>query len=160
MTAISIKGVDAVVKALQAKASGVDRAVNIASKRVGAEVVGELKKSFKGTTKLKKTKSGRRYAPKLSNGRYTTANVGGPPNVATGNLRRSINYRQTRKGFGTYEIIAGPTAIYGRHVELGGPNWKRGINYPYVAPTAKMMTSNNKLGLIYSQAVEQGLRAI
>jgi len=160
MAEISMKGVSAVQRALAKKASAVDRAVKIASARVGAEVTGEMKKVFTGTTKLKRSPSGRRYAPRLANGRYTTARVGGPPNVATGYLKRSVKYNSVRKGFGTYQITVGPNAVYARHVELGGPNWPSGINYPYVSTTAKMITQKNRLGIIYKQAIEQSLRAI
>jgi hypothetical protein len=61
--------------------------------------------------------------------------VGGDqPNVVTGNLRRSIRATPLiRLGFGDYATRVGPTAIYGRRVELGYLN-QRG--YPYFVPAA------------------------
>ena len=59
---------------------------------------------------------------------------GQPPMNRTGNLRRSITGEKSRKGFGKYEAIVGPTIIYGRRVELGGGNWPSGTRFPYMAP--------------------------
>ena len=57
-----------------------------------------------------------------------------PPMNRTGNLRRSIRGEKFRTGFASYEAIVGPTIIYGRKVELGGPNWKPGVKFPYMEP--------------------------
>ena len=57
-----------------------------------------------------------------------------PPMNRTGNLRRSIRGEKFRTGFASYEAIIGPTIIYGRKVELGGPNWKAGVQFPYMQP--------------------------
>lgn len=58
---------------------------------------------------------------------------GGPlPNVVTGNLRRSIIAGGIRRdGPGAYRNSVGPTAVYGRRVELGKNG--RGA-YPYFGP--------------------------
>jgi len=65
---------------------------------------------------------------------YEKATSGQPPMNRTGNLRRSITGEKSRKGFGKYEAIVGPTIIYGRRVELGGGNWPSGTRFPYMAP--------------------------
>jgi len=57
-----------------------------------------------------------------------------PPMNRTGNLRRSITGQKFRTGFASYEAIVGPTIIYGRKVELGGPNWRAGVRFPYMEP--------------------------
>ena len=45
---------------------------------------------------------------------------GGNPNVVTGYLRRSIQSTTPKRvGLGAYEVTVGPTAIYGRRIELG-----------------------------------------
>jgi len=57
--------------------------------------------------------------------------VGGPgsyPNVVTGNLRRSITHTQVHQvGLATFASTVGPTAKYGRRVELE-------YHYAYFAP--------------------------
>jgi hypothetical protein len=67
--------------------------------------------------------------------------VGGPlPNVVTGNLRRSLTHDPvTRVGVGAYATRVGPTAAYGRRVELGYPGGAgRGRQatrpFPYLRP--------------------------
>lgn len=63
--------------------------------------------------------------------------TGPGPNIVTGALRRSIQTTMTRKGFGTYTAEVYPTMIYARAVELGNPNWKSGVKYPYLIPAGK-----------------------
>lgn len=57
-----------------------------------------------------------------------------PPMNRTGDLRRSIKGFKYSTGFASYEAIVGPTIIYGRKVELGGPNWRSGVKFPYMEP--------------------------
>ncbi len=63
--------------------------------------------------------------------------VGGDkPNVVTGYLRRSITMTPViRTGIGEYSTTVGPTAIYGRAVELGLRN---GMKYPYFQPAVEL----------------------
>lgn len=61
-----------------------------------------------------------------------------PPMNRTGNLRRSIRGEKFRTGFASYEAIVGPTIIYGRKVELGGPNWRAGVRFPYMEPAYRI----------------------
>jgi len=57
------------------------------------------------------------------------------PNVVTGNLRRSIRSTGiTQTGRAAFEAEVGPTAEYGRAVEMGYGN--RGA-YPFFGPAAK-----------------------
>jgi hypothetical protein len=57
------------------------------------------------------------------------------PNIVTGNLRRSIRSSGiTSLGGARFEATAGPTAIYGRRVELGYHD--RGA-YPFFGPAVK-----------------------
>lgn len=59
----------------------------------------------------------------------------GGPGVVSGTLLRSITVLgPVRLGVGTYRAVVGPTAIYGRAVELGHPRWHRSGGYPYMAP--------------------------
>ena len=65
---------------------------------------------------------------------WDKATPGQPPKNRTGNLRRSISGVKGREGFGTYTAIVGPGMEYGRHLELGGPRWKPGVKFPFMAP--------------------------
>lgn len=62
------------------------------------------------------------------------------PNIVTGNLRRSITHtRVTRSGPFTWSTSVGPTAVYGRRVELGGTD-SRGVTtraFPYFGPAVE-----------------------
>lgn len=59
----------------------------------------------------------------------------GGPGVVTGTLRRSITVvGPLRTGIGGYRALVGPTAVYGRAIELGHPRWHRSGGYPYMAP--------------------------
>lgn len=59
-------------------------------------------------------------------GTPTPATPGNGPAVITGNLRRSIHTRVTKSAFGVLGMV-GPSAIYGRRVELE-------YGYPYMKP--------------------------
>jgi hypothetical protein len=81
--------------------------------------------------------------PKV-NGVWEKATAGQPPMNRTGNLRRSIRGQKRKVGFAKYEVIVGPTMVYGRAVELGNeyapPSW-RGTTamkgFPFMAPAFK-----------------------
>jgi hypothetical protein len=64
--------------------------------------------------------------------------VGGDkPNIVTGYLRRSImSTPPVHLGIASYAATIGPTAVYGRAVELGLPRWKHG-GYPYFEPAVR-----------------------
>lgn len=57
-----------------------------------------------------------------------------PPMNRSGWLRKSIQGEKFQSGYGSYYAFVGPTAIYGRQVELGGNNWPPGVRFPYMEP--------------------------
>jgi len=68
---------------------------------------------------------------------------GSKPNVVTGHLRRSIKANPVRRTSPvSWEGEVGPTAIYGRRIELGypgggsGPGHQRTRPFPYLKPAA------------------------
>lgn len=68
---------------------------------------------------------------------------GNRPNIVTGNLRRSIRSTPAhRTGVASWAGETGPTAVYGRRIELGypgggsGPGQQRTRAFPYVKPAA------------------------
>lgn len=60
--------------------------------------------------------------------------TGPGPNVVTGTLRRSIKPNPPIRTSEGWTGTAGPTVIYARAIELGHPNWKSGVKYPYMGP--------------------------
>lgn len=60
-------------------------------------------------------------------GTPTPAVQGAGPSVITGTLRRSIHTQIEPGGLGTWTARIGPSAIYGRRVELE-------FDYPYMRP--------------------------
>lgn len=84
--------------------------------------------------------------------------TGPGPNVMTGNLRRSI-YSQTKIGFGNaYVAEVGASMVYARAVEMGLPEWKSGVKYPYLAPAAESLKQSGKLNRTFTGAFVQYLR--
>lgn len=86
----------------------------------GADVVREAQANFQGSHPKGKPHVG-----------------GAGPNVVTGNLRRSIRYTPPeRLGLFEYSTQVGPTAVYGRAVELGyaARNMRP---HPYFDPATK-----------------------
>ena len=76
-----------------------------------------------------------RRRTKDSNGKWTPTPVPGESAWSrSGDLRRSITGQRFNVGFAHYEAVVGPTIVYARKVELGGPNWKPGVRYPYMEP--------------------------
>lgn len=76
-----------------------------------------------------------RRRTKGANGKWTPEPVPGESAWSrSGDLRRSITGVRTNVGFAHYEAVVGPTMVYARKVELGGPNWKPGVRYPYMEP--------------------------
>lgn len=59
---------------------------------------------------------------------------GSLPNVVSGNLRRSIKTDPIQSlGLATYATKVGPTAVYGRAIELG-LRQNPAVSYPYFGP--------------------------
>ena len=85
--------------------------------------------------------------------------TGPGPNVMTGNLRRSI-YSQTKIGFGSsYIAEVGASMVYARAVEMGLPEWKSGVKYPYLAPAAESLKQSGKLSRTFIGAFASYLRS-
>lgn len=114
---ISVSGVFDVEKALAGAAAQINLAARANVGQAAAELIRDAQSNFQGAH------------------RKGEPHVGGPqPNIVTGNLRRSIlatGMRPTSTGGWTTEV--GPTAKYGRRVELGFGG--RGA-YPYFGPAA------------------------
>ena len=136
------------VNALKAMNSNVDLAVKMATSRVAVEAESEIKKQIQPVFN-----DGHRRP----DGRTTSAKIGGPPMTRTGDLRASVGYSVTRKGFGSYVAIVGPTVVYSRAVELGAPNWKQGVKYPYLAPAVRKLNQSNRIRDIYMSTMKAAL---
>lgn len=79
--------------------------------------------------KQKLTESGR-HAP----GTPTPSAPGSPPAIISGTLRASVKTtKPIREGFGNYQIMVGPTVVYGRVQELGGGPYNLPAR-PYMQP--------------------------
>jgi hypothetical protein len=85
--------------------------------------------------------------------------TGPGPNVMTGNLRRSI-YSQTKIGFaGNYVAEVGASMVYARAVEMGLPEWKSGVKYPYLVPAVESLKQSGKLNRTFTGAFAMYLRS-
>lgn len=71
---------------------------------------------------------GRRWIPRGHIGADGT-----PPNRRTGALLRSV-FTDLRKEPGSYVASVFPSMVYAKSLELGNPNWKSGVKYPYLRP--------------------------
>lgn len=92
-------------------------------------------------------------------GTPTPSNPGDPPTNITGTLRRSITASDpTEMAAGVYSVQVGPTVIYGRHVELGGPNWPPGVSYPYMQPAYDQARTDGELRRIIAGAWAAGIK--
>ena len=80
------------------------------------------------------------------------AGTGPGPNIATGNLVSKIKADKPKKGLNGYSAIIGSSAEYARAVELGHPNWKSGVKYPYMEPAANSLVRNGTLNRIFTGA--------
>ena len=62
-------------------------------------------------------------------------------------------------GFGNgYVAEVGASMVYARAVELGLPEWKSGVKYPYLAPAAESLKQSGKLNRTFTGAFVQYLR--
>lgn len=90
-------------------------------------------------------------------GEPTTSAPGTPPDLVTGQLRRSIRVEgPTKTGPGAWESKTGPTAVYGRIQELGGVTGRGGATAlparPYLEPAVKALIDSGALSEVYTQA--------
>jgi len=113
-----------------------DAAAQYAISVTGLKVERQAKINANGPAHLKGT-------PRIPGGRG--------PNTITGNLKRSITTK-ARKGFGTYIAEVSATMSYARHVELGGPNWKPGVKYPFLGPAVEDLNKNGNLSRYFTLA--------
>ena len=133
------------IQGLNEIAKKTDKAVMTATRKVGAEATRTMKKQIVGGHKL---------GTPRSDGKNVVA---GKPSNVTGNLRRSI--RSTTKGFnGRYTMVVGAYMVYARALEFGNPRWKSGVRYPFVAPTAKILNTNNLAREIYVKELHRVLK--
>lgn len=118
-----VTGLTDLKAALVGLQAGIDAAAAENVKALTALVLKEAISNFSGTHK-----KGLPHVPNPQN--Y--------PNVVTGTLRRSIQATGVRRdGPGIYGATVGPTAIYGRAIELGRPGHNGA--YPYFGPAVKRM---------------------
>lgn len=115
---VAWEGLKGLYDALHDRVQEADAAAKLIVSKSAAVVIAASKKQFAGAHAKGKPHEG-----------------GDQPNVVTGYLRRSIIAEGiTRAGFGEYSTRVGPTAIYGRAVELGLRN---GAKYPYFEPAVR-----------------------
>ncbi|MDT0435602.1 MULTISPECIES: HK97 gp10 family phage protein [Streptomyces] len=95
-------------------------------------------------------------------GTPTPSAPGDPPSLVTGTLRRSIKVvGPVPAGFGRWVAQVGPTAVYGRVQELGGPVG-RGAELPprpYVQPAYERLVTTGQIGAVYHRAWRTALAA-
>lgn len=110
----------ATIAAMSRLQGQVDAATAVAIRRSGAVV--------ERAAKLKLSENGRH-----ERGTPTPSAPGEPPAIITSTLRASVKVGTPRRlGFGAYEVMVGPTVVYGRVQELGGGNLPA---RPYMAPS-------------------------
>lgn len=71
-------------------------------------------------------------------GQGHTPGTGPGPNVVSGTLRRSIKPTPVTRISEGWSGTTGPTAIYGRKVELGDAGWASGVKFPYLGPAIRL----------------------
>ena len=121
---------DEVFAALKAWQTRMDYAGYRATQRITAELVRRgISNASQVINKPTQKNNRLRYNPHIG------PRTGEGPNKATGNLVRNILGSPVRReGFQTYVASASSGAEYARAVELGNPNWKSGVKFPYMIP--------------------------
>ena len=134
---IEVLGVQRLTDAMEKKILEIDRATRKIAGKAGAVVQAESRAVFRP----RPAGSGRKI-----NGRKTyqtrgQSPMGDPyaptppiPTQRSGILQKSIQYEVERRGYATYAVRIGPTAKYGRAIELGSTRWRTGNKFPYMAP--------------------------
>lgn len=123
MATVITQGLTESLKALQGMQARADAAARVIVIQSAALLEAEAKRNFVG--------SHAKGEPHVG---------GDKPNVVTGMLRRSITHdRVERYGVGSWRTRVGPTAIYGRRVELGYPGGagrgrQRTRPFPFMQP--------------------------
>jgi hypothetical protein len=152
MGAIIIKGIAELKAAIDTNVNNIEQAGQYAV-GIAALAIERKAKENANTGVRVRVRTGKSYkivpAQHISGG-------GLGPNVITGTLRRSIT-TSIRYGFGTYVATVGPTVEYARAVEMGAPNWKSGVKYPYLAPAYFSLASSGELNRIFTNAFKARL---
>lgn len=131
-----------VIESFAKKNEEIDKAIELATSRVAMLAVREMKNQIVGG-----------HAPGTPRSEGKNIVAGRPSNV-TGNLRRSI-YSTTRRGFGgSYTAIVGPGAGYAYALEVTGVG-KAQTRYPFVGPTATIMSESGRASSIYEDAMRR-----
>ena len=78
------------------------------------------------------------------------------PNRGTGHLAGSFTMN-TYYGFGSYIAEVGNSAVYARSLELGMPNSKSGVSFPFLSPAASSMVTTGKLQNIFTRSLNHAL---
>ena len=149
------------LKHFEKKHVEIEKAVELATRRVSMLAVYEMKKQIKGVTpreKRTRTRDTRRGSKGTTYWHYfTRTDPGNPPHNRTGNLRRSI-HATYKKGFaGSYSATVGPGAVYARALEVTGVGAAH-KKYPFVEPTAKIMSTNGRAKAVYVEALTNALK--
>ncbi len=140
MARVIVEGLSESLDAIKAMKAGLDAAAKRITIRSAAAIEAQAKRNFIG--------SHRKGEPHVG---------GSEPNVVTGYLRRSITHTTaTRYLVAAWMSDVGPTAIYGRRIELGytGGGGGRGRQttkpYPYMAPALRQ-TSAQLAAIAYEE---------
>ncbi len=130
MAKVVTKGLSGSLDAIKAMKAGLNDAAQRITTRSAAVIEGQAKRNFIG--------SHAKGDPHVG---------GSEPNVVTGYLRRSITHTPAVQVGWSWRSTVGPTAIYGRRIELGytGGGSGRGHQttrpFPYLGPTASQTTA-------------------
>ncbi|MEW2301971.1 hypothetical protein AB0958_18690 [Streptomyces sp. NPDC006655] len=135
------------VAELNAALVGLFTSVSAATRVATAQASHLLEREIKTTLA---TSSHRRGTP-------TPSSPGEPPSLITGTLRRSITVQgPVPLGMGRWMAEVGPTAVYGRIQELGGPTGRGGATVlpprPFVQPSYERLAATGALTNIYHSA--------
>jgi phage gpG-like protein len=122
-------------------------AVSTATRTATAQASHLLEREIKTTLA---TSSHRRGTP-------TPSSPGEPPSLITGTLRRSVTVLgPVPLGLGRWSAEIGPTAVYARVQELGGPTGRGGATVlparPFVQPSYERLAATGALTNLYHTA--------
>jgi len=141
--AVEVVGVNQLSLALE----GLLKSLNVATRTATAHASHLLEREIKQTLS---TSSHPRGTP-------TPSAPGEPPSLISGTLRRSISITgPIPLGSGRWEAQIGPTAVYGRIQELGGPTGRGGATElpprPFVRPAYEKLAATGALTSLYHSA--------
>ena len=124
-----------VTAALNAWQNRMDKAAQMATVQISAEVVYGAKKIVGEVIHPRGTP----HVPTSSGG----------PNTVTGTLVQNIRAAVPRRqGYGTYVAVVGAETTYARQLEEGGGNWQSGVKYPFMRPARNQVVESGKARMI------------